>query len=188
MKGIAQHLRRCRAALIALLALTCGGHGSAYAQAHLEDAVKATFLQRFAAFAEWPASAFASFEDAFVICMTGPADLATLVERGAFGQRVGVRLVEVRRLERVTRGSGCHVLFAGGTQAQSVRETLAAVAGEPVLTVTDERYGSARGVIHFAIVDSRVRFHIDRTMAETNHIGLSARLLGIALTVRGARS
>lgn len=185
MAGATQFLRR---ATIALLFVVASGRAlDAAAQQNLDEAVKATFLYRFAAFADWPATAFSAPDAPLVICMTGSAEFAALVERGAAAHRVGLHPVQVRRLSRVGRGSGCHILFAGGAPSQGVREALAAVAGDSVLTVTDARYGDSRGIIHFVVADNRVRFHIDRTMAENNRIALSSRLLGIALSVRGAR-
>jgi hypothetical protein len=55
----------------------------------------------------------------------------------------------------------------------------------PVLTVTDSSGGGgARGMIHFVVVDSHVRFHIDDARAAQSHIPIDPRLLGVALSVR----
>ena len=85
----------------------------------------------------------------------------------------------------MSAGSGCHILYAAGAGGQSVAAALAAVRGEPVLTVTDSTHGATRGIIHFVVVSERVRFHIDRDAAARNHVNLSSRLLSIALSVRG---
>jgi hypothetical protein len=41
-------------------------------------------------------------------------------------------------------------------------------------------------MIHFVVVNSRIRFHIDRGRAEEAGLRLSARLLDVALTVQNA--
>ena len=43
---------------------------------------------------------------------------------------------------------------------------------------------AARGMVHFAIVDGRVGFHVDAVSAARSHRSISSRLLGIALSVR----
>jgi len=176
--------RLCIAALAAAAALLAPAN--ARAQEHLADAVKATFLVRFGAFTDWPAHAFASSDAPFVICISGPSGLAGLVERAAAGERIANRPVSVRRVGAVSPNMGCHVVFLGGVTGQSVEAGLDALRGAPVLTVTDEAYGPARGVIHFVLIDRRVRFQIDRSGAERSHLRLSARLLAIAAPARRA--
>ena len=64
-------------------------------------------------------------------------------------------------------------------------DALRAVRQLPVLTVTDAATGANdRGVIHFAVVDNRVRFHIDEAQAAESGLTISSRLLSVALSVR----
>lgn len=171
-----------RAALFAF-ALLCGGR-EAHAQQDLEDAVKASFLFRFASFAAWPADAFTDPSAPLVICVVGDADMGRLVEQTAAGQRVAGRQVTVRTTATGATYAGCHILYVA-LAPEGVRQTLNG-AGQGVLTVTDGRYGSDRGAIHFVRSGGRVRFHINRHAAERNGVSLNARLLNIALTVNGA--
>jgi len=174
-----------RVALVALV-LLAGGRDNARAQDNLEDAVKATFLYRFGAFADWPPGAFADAAAPLVICVAGDAAFARLVEHSAGDQRVADRAIAVRSIALVTPASGCHILYLAYQSAQSTRDALQATTGDPVLTVTDARFNNIRGAIHFVLVDERVRFRIDRGAAQRNGVALSSRLLSIALTVRGA--
>lgn len=151
----------------------------------LESAVKATFLMRFPSFVQWPPESFPGATDPVVLCVTGDPAFAGLVESAARGERIGVRSIVVRSIGPASPSSGCHVLYTGGGQDAAAR--LAAMRGEPVLTVTDERRGSARGMIHFVMDNGRVRFHADRAQMEAAGLAVSARLLNVALTVRGRR-
>ena len=155
------------------------------AQRAQENAVKATFLTRFASFVEWPAIAFSAADAPLVICVSGDAAIAGLAERAATDQRVNGRTLVVRRLGAVSRGSGCHVLYLAGAEGQSVAAALRDVRGDPVLTVTDAQHASARGSVHFVLSGGRVRFHIDRTDASAGGLSINSRLLNIALSVRG---
>lgn len=174
--------RMCFAAFIALAASL----SDARAQQNLEDAVKATFLYRFGSFANWPPGAFTDSTAPLVICIAGDAPFAQLVEHSAGAERVDGRALSVRRLSIVAPASGCHILYIALDSPQATRDALQATTGDPVLTVTDARFGSVRGAIHFVQSDGRVRFHIDRRAAHRNGVSLSSRLLNIALSVEGA--
>jgi hypothetical protein len=93
--------------------------------------------------------------------------------------------VAIRRLPAVDRGAECDVLYASGSSRQSAAQALAAVQGAPVLTVTDSaRTGGARGMIHFVVFEDRVRFQVDAAQAARCGIGISSKLLTLALSVK----
>ena len=71
-----------------------------------------------------------------------------------------------------------------GSAEQPVADGLKAVADKPVLTVTDADHGEARGMIHFAMQQSRVKFHIDQGAATRGALTLSSKLLALALSVK----
>jgi hypothetical protein len=146
-------------------------------------AVKATYLYKFAPFVEWPKAAFASPESPLVLCVAGDDPFGQMLDEAVSGRRVSGRAIDLRRMERVGRDSGCDILFAAGSPAQSVAAALAAVRGTPVLTVTDsERTGAAKGIINFVIRSGHVRFEIDNTAALENGLVISSKLLSLAVT------
>jgi hypothetical protein len=173
-----------RVAVLALVVFAMG-RGEARAQQDLEDAVKATFLYRFGSFADWPTGTFADASSPLVICVAGNSAFAQLVATSATDQRIGGRAVTVRNVNVVAPQSGCHILYIGYESAQATRDALQATTGDPILTVTDDRLNNVRGAIHFVLSDGRVRFRIDRRVAERNGVTLSSRLLNIALSVAG---
>jgi hypothetical protein len=177
--------RLAAAALVGLFAFVSVAQAQ---QRDLEPAVKATFLMRFAAFVRWPPSSFTDAEAPVVICVAGDGALASLVETAARGERVGARAIAVRRYGAPQDVEGCHILYAGGAPGQSVAQLLEQVRNNPVLTVTDQRRSGVRGMIHFAIENDRVRFHINRDAADAVGLEVNARLLSVALSVRSRRS
>lgn len=181
---ISRRLRGAARALLAACAILAVALPAA-AQPALETAVKATFLYKFAPFVEWPARAFDGPGDALVICVQGDDAFAGVLEEAIRGQRLSSHPMLVRRLARVGRDSGCHILFAVGSKTQSTAEALHAVAGLPVLTVTDAARGSTRGMVHFVLRDSRVRFMIDDEAASRSGLSLSSKLLNLAIRERG---
>lgn len=167
--------------LAGLLALPA----AAWAQADVEYGLKAAYLVRFGLYVDWPASAFAGPGSGFVLCVAGDDPFGAQLDRAAAGQRIGDRLLQVRQIKTVTRDSGCHLVYLGGSENLRAAQLIDAVRGQPVLTVTDASRGAmAPGIVHFVIRDDRVRFEIDDEAAARNGLQISSKLLGLALTVR----
>ncbi len=164
-----------------LMAALFGGAPAARAQTS-EDLVKATFLYRFASFVTWPEGALGAPEAPIVFCVIGSEPFARVLEGAVRGQRMDAHDFEVRRLSEPESAAQCHAVYVVGARAA---ETLRAVRGRPVLTVTDGAVGdNTRGIIHFVIVGDRVRFHIDDARAAEGQMFLSSRLLSLAVSVR----
>ncbi|HEX8449747.1 MAG TPA: YfiR family protein [Allosphingosinicella sp.] len=143
-------------------------------------AVKAAFLTKFPAYVAWPAAARPRPGAALHICILGGDPFGRLIDEAARGQQVDGHPLQVRRLGAPGSAAGCHVAFVQG----SAPAMLQGLQGKPVLTVTDARAGGQSGMIHFVIHQGRVRFNIDEAQAARSGVGISSRLLGIALNVR----
>ena len=152
----------------------------------LEYPVKANYLARFAAFVTWPSGALGAGNAPITVCVVGTDPFGATLDQALASQTVNGRRLAARRLNRLSADSGCDIAYVAGSSQQSVSEALAAVAGRPVLTVTDEVRGSARGIVHFTIFQNRVRFHIDDQLATRGRMSISSRLLSLALSVSGA--
>jgi hypothetical protein len=167
-------------AAIAAAALAC-----APAAAQLSDmAVKAAFLTKFPAYVSWPRPPAGATIN---LCLIGSDPFGGLIDSAARGQQVDGRPIAVRRLTGTDGADSCQIAFVQGPGDARTGQMLQALRGKPVLTVTDSRAGAARGMISFVIDGGRVRFHIDQAAAQQSGLGLSSRLLAIALSVRTAR-
>lgn len=154
---------------------------SAPALAEVSDvAVKAAFIPKFARYVTWPANAPSRTSGQMIICIIGDDPFGTMLNHTAAGQQVDGRSFQVKRLASAAGASDCAIAFVDGARTG---ETLAALGRQPILTVTDSRSSSQRGVIHFAIVDGRVRFFIDNAQAQARGLTISSRLLALAVGV-----
>jgi hypothetical protein len=170
--SIALRLLRLLAAAAALSALP------APAAAPPSDlAVKAAFLTKFPAYVAWPAGARPRPGGPVQICLVGGDPFGRLLDEAARGQQIDGHPLLVRRLDAAGQASGCHVAYVHGGIASGLE-------GRPVLTVTDARGGAQGGMIHFVIHQGRVRFNIDQAQAAKSGVGISSRLLSLALSVR----
>jgi hypothetical protein len=153
----------------------------------IEYAVKAAYLYKFAPFVEWPPSAFDSATSPFHVCILGRDPFGSNLDQAVSGQRVDEHRVVIRRLDRVDAASGCHILYLGASPNQTMAEALRAVRGSPILTVADSGR-DVGAIIKFIVKDNRVRFDIDTSAAAANHVTISSKLLGMAMTVRAGAS
>jgi hypothetical protein len=112
----------------------------------------------------------------------GQDPFGRVLDQAAAGQTVNGRPVAVLRPQTATAAAGCHVLYLGRTPKPA--EVLQALRGAPVLTVTDESQGVAGGVIHFVLVNGRVRFGVDTALAREGGLVVSSKLLGLAVGAR----
>lgn len=189
-RAVARHDPRADLAAAGLicLALMPGAIATAHAQVQVqvqEYALKAAFLSKFGLYVEWPSSAFSSPTSPFNLCVAGDDPFGKLLDKAVAGERINGRNVVIRRLKTVGRDSGCHLLYIGGSDAQSGVQIIEAVRGSSVLTVSGVRgYGSGAGIIDFVISDNRVRFDIDDEAAAQNGLVISSKLMSLALNVK----
>ncbi len=151
-------------------------------QSDLEYSVKANYLIRFAAFVEWPPRAFATPQAPLVICVAGRDPFGAGLDRAARGQTAFGRPLAVRRPATREDIAVCHIVYVG----QGGASLMEGVEGrQNLLQVTDAAVSAKRGMIHFAVSNGRVRFHIDLGAATRSRLAISSRLLNLALSVEG---
>jgi hypothetical protein len=173
--------RRLAAGII--LALAAAALAAPAAAQVSETEVKAAFLPRFARYVSWPTYQRPVPGQPFVLCVVGTDPFGTIIDKAAAGQSVDGHRVAIRRVNG-GEANGCHIAFVQGSKGQPTGQLLAALEARPVLTVTDARGGSQRGIIHFAVVSGRVRFFIDEKEAARRSLSINSRLLALAVGVR----
>jgi hypothetical protein len=153
----------------------------------LEYAVKATYLYKLAPFVNWPPGTFKAADAPFDICIVGPDPFDDFLEKAIDGHALGTHPFRIRRMDAIGSGDDCQIAFVAYAQPEKLRETLAALQGKPVLTVTDSRRpGFAGSIVQFVVSRGHVRFEIDNAAAARNHLVISAKLLNLALAVKEA--
>lgn len=151
-------------------------------QTDLEYSVKASYLVRFAAFVEWPRQAFSGPRAPLAICVVGRDPFGARLDRAAAQQTAFGRPLAVRRPTTRDAVATCQIVYVG----QSGAALMEGLEGQPnLLTVTDSAVSAQRGMVHFAIRNGRVKFHIDLGAASRSGLAISSRLLNLALSVEG---
>lgn len=169
-----------RSAVVAMLGLMVASGMPAHAASSVETAVKATYIVKFTHYITWPNSALSSPATPIVVCIVGRDSFGSMIDAAAKGERVDQHPVIVRRMTAIDRGSGCNVAFLAGDIAA---RTLSATDGLPILTITDASETAERGVFQFEVRSGHVGFNVDDGRAGRGGLGISSRLLSIALSV-----
>ncbi len=157
----------------------------AHAQAS-EQAVKAAFLPKFARYIDLPAAMQPAAGQPYYLCVIGGDPFGKLLDEAAANEVIDGHPVAVRRFATTEPGAvaGCQLAFLAGATDQQTGRMIEEMRKRTALTITDERTGKARGMIHFAVIEGRVRFFVDQAAATERSITISSRLLALAAGVK----
>lgn len=183
---VVQGRRRFAATLAAALAaaLLLPAPGRAAREDLTQSRIEAVYLFKFASFITWPESVFDSPSSPIVVGVHGDEALARELGAVAAGKRVQGRPLQVRQVLPDGPVDGLHMLFVGAQSPGGVAQVLEAVAGQPVLTVSDDPEMHARGtMVNFVVVDQRVRFDVALHPVRRSGLHVSALMLTAARDV-----
>ena len=170
-----------------LLAWLCLGGGTGAADVPKEYQVKGAFLYNFIKFTEWPAGTFPTTNAPVTIGVLGANPFNGTLMDMIRAKPIGGRDVQMKLCASLAEAKACHVLFISASEDKQLTATLAALKGAPVLTVGDtEAFAKAGGMINFVPEGANLRFEINKASADAAGVKLSAQLLRLARTVRGA--
>jgi hypothetical protein len=146
--------------------------------------VKLAFLFNFASLVTWPEESFNDPESPFVICHFGGSQTKALFDAAYSGRMVERHPIEVQHPTDVGDVLGCHIFMITAERSEQADGLIAAVAGKSVLTVGEtEGFALSGGMIGFYNDDSKLRFEINRSLAESAKLRISSRLLQLARLV-----
>jgi len=165
----------------ALLILPCplsGTHG-----ANVELHVKAAYLFNFGRYVSWPQQT-----GDVVVGVLGHDPIVEVLEKTVSGKTINGRAYRVKSFAPSETIDHCDILYIPNLQARKVAPILGAVAGHPILTVSDlEGFTNDGGMIEFLLVDDTLKFNISLSAAEKSGLKISSELLRVAHEIKGRR-
>jgi len=143
-----------------------------------EYPVKAAYLFNFGQFVEWPAQAWDSPGAPFVIGIVGNDPFGKMLDDVVRGESLDGHPLQVRRFANPEEIAACQILFIGRSESGRLDQTLHALQGRSVLTVTDidgaEKHGA---VIVLWNDNNRIRMRINLAAARASRLVISSKLL-----------
>ena len=157
---------------------------SLYAETDLEYRVKAAFLYNFTKFVDWPPRSFAAANAPLQLCVYGSYPFGPDLEKIVSGKSVDNRALQVRRVKQLADTQGCQVIYFGDSEGVRLAAHLQHLQSQAVLTISDDpRFLELGGMVRFLLVNNKVRFEINRSIAERTGLSISSKLLRVAHAV-----
>jgi hypothetical protein len=170
--------------LVLLCMCTEGGLKGMAWSAPQEYQVKAAFLMNFAKFVDWPPAAFPNDQAPFVLGIVGEDPSGGALE-ALNGQVVKNRTIKVQHLSGMSGWQACHILYIGPSEGARLQSIIREIGTAPILTVSDgvEQFAQQGGVINFLLVDNKIRFEINVTVAKKAGLSMATQLLQVGKVV-----
>jgi hypothetical protein len=150
------------------------------APASREYQIKAAFLVRFAEFVEWPSASFAASDSPIRIGILGNDPFGEVLENTIRGERIRDRPVVVVRSQDLAILQECHLAFISASEEHRLAEITMGLSAAPLLTVSDiDGFAEHGGIIRFYLVNKKVRFEINPSVAQQKGLRMSAQLLAL---------
>lgn len=159
----------------AIAVFWCAG---ALAQPATEYQVKAAYLFNFGQFVEWPAPSATAARTPFVIGVVGKDPFGKTLDDVVRGESLGGRQLVVQRYPDARAIADCQILFISRSEVERLDETLEALRGRHVLTVTDIEGAEKHGAMIVLLNDNkRIRMRINLAAAKASDLVISSKLL-----------
>lgn len=142
-----------------------------------EYTVKAGFLYNFIMLTDWPSQ---HVGPTLEVCVSGSQDLLHALD-SLSGKVVNNRRISIHMLGVANEVKDCHVLFLAESERMADAKILRGIAGQPILTITDDEAIARSGAMIFLRPErQRLVFEINVGAAKNANLNISSRLLRLA--------
>lgn len=150
-----------------------------------EYQVKAAYLYQFLNFVVWPGHAFLAPDSPYEICILGTDPFGAELDNTVRGKQVRGRSVHVQRLGSPASARHCQILFIAASERTRLPWILEAVAGLPLLTVSELRdFEDRGGMVRFVVEHDNVRLRVNPDSSAAVGVQISSKLLSVSTVVR----
>lgn len=147
------------------------------------EQVKASYVLVFARSTKWPESTNVIPAAAFVIGLLHADALQAPLKQLLTGEQLHGRPVEIRRLGTAAEAKDCQLVYLGQQSPEALREACAALAGRPVLLLTEHREGLAAGsTLCLWQAGEKIRYDISIEAMERAGLEVSADVIELSLS------
>jgi hypothetical protein len=163
------------------LLIFLGGMAGAQKTISQEYQVKALFLFNFTQFVDWPAAAFDGNDTPLVIGILGQDPFGPYLDDLVAGEKVNGHPLIVRRFSSADESKACQVLFINLPSRDAIRDALASLDDQSILTVSDATdFTRLGGMVQFFIKENKIKLRIGLEPARAADLVISSKLLRLA--------
>lgn len=147
-----------------------------------EESIKATYLERFTMFIQWPKTI-----DSYQICVYEDDEFAQNLQKmysnRLFNNRP-LKVVALHEGDSFEEMQKCHILYFRGTKPQQNESLLNTLRKNNVLIISDNGEDAKRGaMIGFYLQNNTFRFVINQRNVEKANLSVSYKLLNFATVI-----
>ena len=148
----------------------------------LEYKIKASFLEKFTRFIEWPSNIIEDNFEPFTISVIGKNPFDEILDIMYSNIKILNMQVKIRYISNAYEIYKTNILFISEQRCASLTEILSVVKDKPILTVSDSIGYAEKGVhINFYKTrDNKIRFEINKTAVQKSGLKMSYLLLRLA--------
>ncbi len=167
--------------LLSFVVLALTGYALAEERSTIAE-VETAYLYRFLQFTQWPEQRFTSAESPLELCVVGSTPLAaTLPKLTQF--MIGRHPIQLKFPTVKMPLQTCHAVFVGRLDDDEIG-TLASLQHQATLIISEENENQLVGaMIHFVVVNNRVRFTVNLSAAKAVNLYVNSDLLDHAYAV-----
>ncbi len=148
-----------------------------------EEAVKAIFLYRFAAYVTWPASTANAPQ--FTIAVLGEENVAEQLKEFLPQHPIQGKPARVATIQGLSQLADAQILYIGPDFAGKLSVLIEALKDRPILIVTDQPGALEQGsTVNFLVEEQHVRFEISTVAAKRSGLLIGSGLLAVAERVK----
>jgi hypothetical protein len=148
-----------------------------------EYEVKMGFIYNFANFVTWPKEAFKGSDDKLYFCFFSDQPAANVLFK-LHDQPIQNRKLTVSKIGSEISDEKCNILFFGTDDETYIRQTLAFIRGQHILTIGEvQGFAQMGGIINFFNQNNKLRFEVNIDAAKRENLKFSAQLLQAAQIV-----
>lgn len=147
--------------------------------------LEAAFIYNFARFVDWPTQAFTGASSPMIIGVLGKNRFGTDLAQAISGKMIEGHPLQFRECASLAQATNCQVLFISDSEKSHFSKIISGLGGASILTVSEtDDFIAAGGMINMRIVDDKMRFDINNSVAKSAGLTISSKLLSLAVSVK----
>ncbi|NOS90345.1 MAG: YfiR family protein [Cyclobacteriaceae bacterium] len=143
--------------------------------------IHAQMIYNFIKYIQWPND---SEPGEFVVGIIGEDDVYNTLKSYYDGKPKGAKKYSIRKLTGSEEAASCAVVYIGKNKSNQFENVKNAVAGKPILTITDSfNLGKKGSCINFKVIDGKLKFELNQTSVTASTLKVASQLSSMAIVL-----
>jgi hypothetical protein len=141
--------------------------------------IHAQMIYNFVKYIQWPND---SEPGEFVVGILGEDDVFGTLKNYYDGKPKGAKKYVIKKLSNAEESGACNVVYLGKNKSGQFENVKNAIAGKPVLTITDSpNLGRKGSCINFKVMDGKLRFELNQASVTSSTLKVASQLSSMAI-------